>query len=1031
MSCGARLGTELRPDSRRPVTVLFNDVAGSTVLAERFEPETLRRIMSRYFATVGEACERHGGTVEKFIGDAAMVVFGIPVAQEDHALRAVRAAAELGTALSRLNGELDREWGVRIETRTGINSGEVVAGDPASGQALVTGEAVNVAARLEQAAEPGDVLIGEATHRLVSAVIRAEPAAPVHINGRDEPVETFRLVEVVSTAGQPARRLDVRMLGRDRELTLLSEEFERVLAKRSARRAVVLGPAGIGKSRLAQELRATIGEQASVFSGSCLPYGEGITFWPLAEIVRQAAGEHPETEIARLLVGDPHAESIAEEVMQAVGLSEGGGSGRDASWAVRRFLEALARERPVALVIDDVHWAEPPLLDLIEYLTERVDAPLMLVCLAREELTEQRPAWVGGESEAGAIVLQPLPEAEMRTLVDDLVAQDAIDDSVRSELVDRADGNPLFAEQMLAFVREGDGREQVAIPPTIHALLAARLDRLPVAELEVIGAASVIGREFWADAVSALVGAPDGVHGRLSSLTSRELVASGASTLTGDEGFAFRHALIRDAAYEALTKRKRGALHERFANWLEDRYGERLVELEAILGYHLEQAYRYHAELAPIDESARALARRGAARLASAGRRAARARQDGAAVNLLERGSALLPETDPERLELLPAIGESLEGTANHERAGEIYEQALELARQAGNSAVEGNSRLGRAHIWFVAEPERSPDEIVHEAEQAIEILEQVGDGRGLGEAWRLIGEMRTYAGQAAAGQSALERALEYLGPEVSPRSWNAILFALGMCLLDGPTHLDRAVEFARERLTVAREEGIPSLEADMLHLLGIGETRLGQFAPARESLAASTEISDELGLTYMAQWSKRSLGHLELAAGNPLAAEQAVRSSYEVLDEMGLKGSLGEAAIPLADALRLQGRVDEAEGFLDVVKEDWASNDASIEAPRLAVRAKLLAARGWHVHAERAAARALRLVRRTDWSCLQADALIAHAEVLELAGREAETVPVLREAARVAGEKGYAVVAAAAAEGLERLGEEAADQVR
>jgi class 3 adenylate cyclase len=1036
MACGIRLRFgDLRADARKPVTILFNDVTGSTALGERFEPEAVRRIMARYWQTVAGVCERHGGTVEKFIGDAVMAVFGIPTVKEDHAIRALRAAAELRGALDSLNDELEREWGARLETRTGVNSGDVVAGDPAGGQALVTGDAVNVAARLEQAAEPGEILIGDATRMLAPDAIEVEPVQPLRLRGKEEPVVAWRLIDVISREGQLARSLDAPMLGRDRELRRLEESLGRAVTERRVHRATVLGPAGIGKSRLARELARAVDERAAVLTGSCLPYGEGVTFRPLAEIVLAVAGDDdPRTAIERLLkgdkagskAGDPHAGAIADRVLEAAGLAEAVDAGRDALWAVRSFFEALALERPAIVVFDDVHWADPPLLELIEFLTETSSgAPLLLLCLARDEFLEHHPEWGRESDRTSAIRVERLSDEDTDRLIADLDGGDALDEGRRAQLIARAEGNPLFVEQMLALAREGDGAgEKVAIPPTIQALLAARLDRLDVDELHAIGAASVVGREFWREAIAAL--SPAGESARvdiaLEALVGKQLAGRERVALTGEEGFAFRHALIRDAAYESLTKESRAELHERFATWMEGRHQERLAELEAVLGHHLERAYRYRTELAPADDRARSLAVRAASRLGSAGRRAGRAREDGAAVGLLSRARALLPDADPERLALLPLIGESLEGTANHEQAGEAYAEALEAAAGAGDRGVEGRARLGRAHVWFVTEPERSSAEIVTEAKRAIALLEEAGDDRSLAEAWRLVGEARMYEGHAAEGRDALNRALTYVDPDRSPRNLNAVSFALAMCLIEGPAPLGEAATFAEEQLLLARARAVRSFEADMLHVLGLAEAKRGHFDNGRAALESSAAISEELGLRYMAQWSKRSLGHLEIAAGDARAAERALRSSYEVLDQMGLKGSLGEAAVPLADALFIQGRREEAAALLDAVKEDWASGDASIEAPRLSVRAKLYAAQGWDEHADRAIRRALRLVRDTDWRGLQADTLLAQAEVLELTGRGPEALPGLREAHALAREKGYAAAERRAAARLEAL---------
>jgi class 3 adenylate cyclase len=1036
MVCGLRLAWgDLRPDARKPATILFNDVAGSTRLGDSLEPEAVRRIMWRYYERASRICERHGGTVEKFIGDAVMAVFGVPTAQEDHALRAVRAAVELRKSLAELDDELDREWGIRLAARTGISSGEVVAGDPAGGQALVTGDAVNVAARLEQAAAPGEILIADATRRLVATAVVADPVEPLELKGKPEPVPAWRLAEVTSMSGQLERRLDVEMLGRDRELGLVLAEFERAARERTPRLVTVLGPAGIGKSRLAHELRGAVEDEASVVVGSCLPYGEGITYWPLAEVVRELGGDRPGAAMEKLLGDDPRAGLIADRIGQAIGISEGAGDTRDLGWAVRRLFEAAAGERPLVAVFDDLHWAEEPMLDLIEHVAAHAsDAPILLLCLAREELIEQRPGWPRDSGFASAIALEPLADDDVRALIEQAVDRRALEESMRDELVERAEGNPLFVEQMLALVREqpaSGGR--IPIPPTIQALLAARLDRLPLVELAALGAAAVVGPEFWPAAVSVLTDTDerDAADALLRELVRRELVRPEGSGLGGESGYSFRHGLIREAAYESLTKERRAGLHELYASWVEDRYPQRVAELEAILGYHLEQAYRYRFELSPRDRRAPALARRAADKLASAGRRAARGREDSAAAGLLSRARALLPADSGERLDLLPLIGQSLEGTANHSQAEEVYAEALEGALAAGDRGVEGRARLGRAHAWFVAKPDVSAERIIAEAERAIDLLTGSDEEVALAEAWRLIGDARAYEGRARDGEEALAQALAHLGPDASPRSWNAISFSMGMCLLDGPTPLGRALEFARDRLRLARDRGSRSMEADMLHLLGIGEGRRGRFDEGRQALNDATAISVELGLSYMAQWSRRSLGRLELGAGEPRAAERALRSSYELLSKMGLNSSLGEAAIPLADALCRQGRHDEASAFLEKVKEEWASGDVSIEAPRLAVRAKLLAAGGWHQHAARAAARALRLARRTDWTCLQVDVLLAHADVSRLAGSDDEAAAMLRESAMLADTKGYLAAVLEARRLLAELGEELAARAR
>ncbi len=1023
MKCGLRLIDVPQAESRKPVSVLFNDVAESTAMGERLEPESLRRVMWRYYETVARVCERHGGVVEKFIGDAAMAVFGIPAALEDHALRAVRAASDLRSEIDHLNDELEREWGVRLATRTGINSGEVIAGDPAGGQALVTGDAVNVAARLEQSAAPGQVLIGAATYALVEGSVKAEPVAPLQVRGKTERLQAWDLAEVLTTAGQAARPAATsRMLGRDEELRVLRRAFEQVSRDRTPRLITVMGQAGIGKSRLARELGTELSRRASVHSGHCLPYGEGVTFWPFTEIVRSAAGPDPRAAIEELLAAERRPAALADRVLQAAGMEEGLASGPDVTWAVRAWVEALAHRRPVVLVFEDVHWAEPPLLDLIEHLGMQArDAPLLILCMARDELLERRPDWPASGPRAETMTLDPLPAAAVSALIDELPAGEAVSEELRAQVVERAAGNPLFIEQMVALLKESpDAEGRVAIPPTIQALLSARLDRLPPAERTAIGAAAVVGAEFWSEAVEALEAGTSSANASeaLGSLARRELIdrADAAAGAVPGEGFAFHHALIRDAAYGSLPKRTRAELHERLAGWLE-RHPDAAIADEAVLGHHLEQAYGYRVELAPEDDHARALASQAADHLAAAGRRASSAREDATAVTLLTRAEQLLQPGSPDRRGLMPLIAGAMEGTANHARAGKIYEQALAQALRAGDAWVEGRARLGRAHVWFVAEPDVSVEQIASETERALTLLQPTGDRQGLADGWRLMGEARMYDGRAADGRQALERALDRIDPDASPRSYNAVSFALGMCLLEGPDPLDAAVAFAVEHLDEARARGLRSLEGDMLHVLGIAEGRRARFENGRAALRAAAEISEDLGLRYMGQWANRSLGQLELNACEPAAAEQALRASYEVLVEMGLNGSLSESCVLLADALLTQGRLEDAAEMLDEVKDEWVSGDASTEAPRLAVRARLLAAEGHAAESQAVAEQALRLVRSTDWTCLHADVLLATVEVLRAGGAEKHDAAeaALREAVRIAAGKGYEAAVAKA----------------
>ncbi|HEX6952837.1 MAG TPA: adenylate/guanylate cyclase domain-containing protein, partial [Gaiellaceae bacterium] len=554
-------------EQRKTVTAVFCDITGSTELGESTDPEPLRALLARYFEQMKGIVEAHGGTVEKFIGDAVMAVFGVPVAHEDDALRACRAAVEMRDALPELG----------ITGRVGVNTGEVVTG---TAERLATGDAVNVAARLEQAAEPGEVLIGEETLRLVRAAVSVREERRLDLKGKVDPVGAYPLLEVT---GELERSFSTPMVGRERELQALRDAFARADADRSCQLFTILGSAGVGKSRLAAEFLA--GLDARVVRGRCLSYGEGITYWPVVEIVKQF-GALPEGDAARplrSLLGEAELSVSAEEI----------------AWGFRKLLEQEAQAQSLVVVFDDLHWAEETLFDLVEHVADLSrDAPVLLLCMARPELLERRPSWGGGKWNAATVLLEPLDAAETEQLLSEL---GEVSPELHERIVEVAEGNPLFLEEMLALVRDSGGA-RVEVPPTIQALLAARLDQLDPAERAVLEHGAVEGRTFHRGAVAAL-GDADGdgeVDRRLVALVRKELVRPDRAQLAGDDAYRFRHLLIRDAAYEALPKAARADLHHRFADWLQE-HGQSLVELDEILGYHLEQAARYHEELGRSD----------------------------------------------------------------------------------------------------------------------------------------------------------------------------------------------------------------------------------------------------------------------------------------------------------------------------------------------------------------------------------------------------------------------------------------------
>lgn len=725
--CGTALaGTSAAQPFRRVVTIVFCDLCDSTRLGERLDPESLRQVITHYFGAMSDALVRHGGTIEKFIGDAVMAVFGIPAAREDDALRAVRAAAEMRDTLGQLNDQLESRWGVRLQARTGVNTGEVVAGDSSQGQAFASGDAINVAARLEQAAGPGEILIGEHTHELVRDSVRVEPVPPLNLKGKSELVPAFRLVEVADRAAGLDRRLNSPLVGRECELTLLRQAFDRTVAKRSCELVTLVGPAGIGKSRLTEDFAHSLGAEATVASGRCLSYGEGLTFWPLREVVEDLAGtddaesaEEARARIAGLLGAGDDTATIVERVAGALGLSDSAAYPSETFWAVRKLLEAVAAEQPLVISFEDIHWAEPTFLDLIEHLAGTIGGvPVLIVAAARTDLFEIKPDFAGNLAGATRIELDPLSGAESRELIEHLIG----DASASAQLSDRvfagAEGNPLFVEELVRMLvderhidRDAAGLSSVrelsavSVPRTLHALLAARLDRLDPAERAVVEAGAVVGRSFGAGALLELGRGDDrsDLDRHLSALVRQQLVEPDEGRFAGEESFSFKHILVRDVAYQGILKGHRADLHARYADWLEGTAGERAGEYEEILGYHLELAHRYLTELASLDDRGRELATRAAARLGSSGARALARGDIRPAVNLLERAVSLLDDDDPVRRDLTLRLGIALAETGQLSRADALLAERIEAERR-GTAFIVFHDATGKQHVITLAD---------------------------------------------------------------------------------------------------------------------------------------------------------------------------------------------------------------------------------------------------------------------------------------------------------------------------------------
>ncbi len=958
--CGAALVAPAPArEVRKTVTVLFADVVGSTELGEARDPEAVRAQMGQWFDQARTTIERHGGTVEKFAGDAVMAVFGVPVVHEDDALRAVRSADELRS----------------LDLRIGVNTGPVVAGE---GETLVTGDAVNVAARLEQAAQPGEVLIGIATYRLVRDAVQVEPVEPLDLRGKSAPVEAFRLLRVDPEAAGFARHLESPLIGRRRELERMRQDFERTVEERTCHLFTLLGPAGVGKSRLAAEFLA--GVEATVLRGRCLPYGEGITYFPLVEVLVQLGAE-PESVI--------------------------GSSPAETQLAFRRLLEREASDRPLVAVFDDIQWAEPTFLDLIEHVADLSrGAPIFVLCVARPDLLDLRPTWAGGKLNATTVLLEPLAAEECEQLI---AALGGAEDETSAKIVAASEGNPLFVEEMLAMLHdEGD----VAVPPTIHALLQARLDTLGRDERAVIERGAVEGQVFHRGAVVALAPETD-VDVQLPSLVRKELIRPDAPTFSDEDAYRFRHLLIRDAAYESLPKETRAELHERFADWL-DGHAE-LVEQDEIVGYHLEQAAAYRKELGGADES---LERRAAERLATAGR-AARDRGDGAAViTLLRRAADLLPSADQARLEAILDLAHPL---AMAGRFDEARDTIGEVAA-SGDERLQARAVALEILLSLLAGGEAELEPARERLRAAIDSLTRYVDHEGLAYAGWVAGNLEWLACQALGSRREDEAALAHA--ERAGAHWleTLLLAELPGTYTHGPTALSEA-ERELDRLR-RRREARPLLSAAISRSLGRCAALRGDFGRAKELMQAGIEPLEELGVhVHAVSSSGLGLGDLFWLEGDYPAAERLFREAYERLSALGERAFASTLALWLADAVLRQGRDDEAAAFLQQTRRLTSPGDLVNIFGADVIEALLLARSGQGARALELGRRALGRALETDFYDLRMWIGATFAEVLELCDRDADAVDLWRQVLAESEAKECVVYAERARARLERLG--------
>jgi DNA-binding SARP family transcriptional activator/class 3 adenylate cyclase len=984
------------PGRRKPATVVFAELVVRATAASRRDLERVEEVQRRYRAIAADCFDRHGGSVERDEDAVTVAVFGLPFLHEDDALRALRAASEVNAEMSGVAAELGAGAGLEVGVRIGISTGEVVAGDASSGRPVAI-EPVRGAAHLVEMAAAGEILIDDATYPMVAAAVQVERRPPGGREGKAAFASVRRVTEVAPLVATRPQR-GAAMVGRELELAQLVQAFEWSVRGRMAYLTTVLGAAGIGKTRLALGFAQGLGEEATVLTGRCLPYGEGITYWPLREILVDAFGDDLEQGVEDLLAGDPDADLMASQLAGAAGLADTDVAVEEVRWAARRVLEALARDRPIVLVLDDLHWAEPTFLDLVQYLLElSSQAPMLLLCLARPELLDERPGWAGGQPNSSSLLLDALPDDDARALLRMLADEARLDAADEQRVLAAAEGNPFFLEQIVATLAEGrPDTEAFPLPATIQALLATRLERLGPGERAVLERAAVIGKDFKQGAVAALLPreARPPLARHLEQLARKRFIRSAPASASGDAGYRFDHVLVQEAAYRAIPTPLRAELHECFANWLERPAVEGRVDAAEIVAYHLEQAYRYRVELGN-GHAAAELAERAAKALTAAGR-AAWARGDmPATANLLGRATALLPPAHVERRQILPDLAKARMEIGDLESAENLLEEAMRIGERTGDRRLSGRATVARElqHARSQRTPMADSYRIV---ERVIPTLEQADDAAGLADAWLYLSYLDISRGRSGQARAEAQRAAAYARQAGDRWREAAVIDQVAFTCMTSEPVSEALHQLAALRHSAAVERG-GRVRVDLSFALGLAFQ--GRSSEARELCRSARTALEEMGMPRQALQSVVDRAEVELLAGDAHAAEEELRPALERLVLTGEHAVASYVAALLAEALGQQGKNSEAESAAATATDLGADDDLSTQILARTALAGVRAHQGRLVEAERLAREAVDISLRTDWADWQADAFARLAEVLQADGRERDAELALRRA--------------------------------
>ncbi|MEU1509768.1 adenylate/guanylate cyclase domain-containing protein [Kitasatospora sp. NPDC005748] len=1008
----ARCGTPVTPptpaaEERRVVTVLFCDLVGSTELSGQLDVEVLRSILLRYYELMERQIDSRGGIVEKFIGDAVMAVFGLTATQEDDARRALETAADMLTALDGLNTQLERDHRVRLGVRIGVHTGEVVTtADPARRQALVSGEVVNVAARLEQAAGPGEILLSAQTWRACGSGLTVAEVGPVELKGVAGPIEAGRLLGLSEPERAP--RSDVPFVGRERYLSELDLAWRRVAEESDVHVLTLLGEAGIGKTRLVDEwLRRSAPAAEAVGTGRCRAAGTGGSLHALAECVAPLAEEAGRHAL------DGSATAAALALLRTGLLLDGtpAPSEDDTCAAVAHVLTVRTGDHPMLLVVDDLHWADQPFLALLDRLVEDLRRlPILVLCLARPELMDSCPGWGTGRANSTTVTVTGLSPADSTVLAAHLVDLALHSPAATEQIVAQADGNPLYLEQLAATVEEAGGTE--GLPPNLHALLAARIDRLDEADRTVLRQASVVGREFDAEDLGALAGEP-GLPAVstavLRTLTRRGLVKPMRRPFGAGAAYCFVNGVTQRVAYEGLTKVRRGELHERYAEYL-----LRAGRPDALVGTHLEQAYRYRSAVGRRTERNPLLRRRALRHLARAGVGALGRVDLPWALTLLQRAADLADPGDQGRPEVLQRLGEVLLALGRSDEAREVLVRAV---AEAGEHGAAGTAAHARLHL---AACEHDDAALERAAVDGLTVFRACGDELGMARSRLVLAGSCQRRGQHGEAVAALGHALTHSLAAAADRELANTLGATGLSLWHGPEPApsaaarceDLLATHGADRLAVQVTLGFP---LTVLHALQ------GRSDRAAECLADVRRAMAALAYGEGAVFGPLLDGTLAALADRPEQAQAALREALDAARALNAGGLVRTTALELARAQLAAGQWRRAAELV----EDLTVADAHpvVQANRYGVQARIRALGGEHPQALALARRAVLLAHRTDSPADQATACLDLAYTRALVGRPKQARAALLAARRRFEAKGHLVGAARTGLLAEELG--------